>query len=171
MGTPHYMAPEQWERPDSVDHRADIYALGVVFYELLTGELPLGRFPLPSQKLAVDAHVDEVVMRILAKAPELRYQTALAVRTEVVAIASRASLLPEPARRRGCIGGPLHRIRFALDPRIRARKTLFGMPLTSNWIPLQLLAFLWVSAWVGADFCFFWVVAVFGTLAILWKVR
>jgi serine/threonine protein kinase len=76
MGTPHYMAPEQIEHPHEVDHRADIYSLGVVFYEMLTGELPLGRFAPPSQKVQVDVRLDEIVLHTLEKEPELRYQHA-----------------------------------------------------------------------------------------------
>ncbi len=83
MGTPRYMAPEQMEGTKSVDHRADIYSLGVVFYELLTGELPVGRFAPPSKKVEIDVRLDEVVLRALEKEPEKRYQHASDVKTEV----------------------------------------------------------------------------------------
>ena len=83
MGTPRYMAPEQMEGARSVDHRADIYSLGVVFYEMLTGELPLGRFDPPSQKVSVDQQWDQVVLRALEKEPQRRYQHASEVKTEV----------------------------------------------------------------------------------------
>jgi tRNA A-37 threonylcarbamoyl transferase component Bud32 len=83
MGTPAYMAPEQIERPLDVDHRADIYAVGVVFYEMLTGELPLGRFDPPSCKVRMDVRLDHVVLRALEKEPTRRYQLAREVSADL----------------------------------------------------------------------------------------
>lgn len=91
LGTPHYMAPEQIEKPSDVDHRADIYSLGVVFYEMLTGELPIGRFEVPSSKTPVNAQIDEVVLRTLEKEREKRYQSAGEVKTNVEEIAASAT--------------------------------------------------------------------------------
>jgi predicted Ser/Thr protein kinase len=103
VGTPHYMAPEQVETPEQVDHRADIYSLGVVFYELLTGELPLGRFPAPSIKAGLDARVDDIVFRALAKERELRQQTAEQVKAEVEGLGKIATLRKVERGARGVI--------------------------------------------------------------------
>ena len=89
MGTPHYMAPEQIEHPQEVDHRADIYSLGVVFYEMLTGELPIGRFAPPSKKVHVDVRLDEIVLHTLEKEPGRRYQYASEIKTDVETVAGR----------------------------------------------------------------------------------
>lgn len=88
MGTPRYMAPEQLEGSRSVDHRADIYSLGVVFYEMLTGELPIGRFAAPSKKVEIDVRLDEVVLRTLEKEPQRRYQQASQIKSDVQSITS-----------------------------------------------------------------------------------
>jgi serine/threonine protein kinase len=95
MGTPAYMAPEQIEGLPGIDHRADIYSMGVVFYELLTGELPLGRFSPPSERAETDVRLDEVVLRALAREPDRRYQQASQVKTDVEALSS-ANVMTNP---------------------------------------------------------------------------
>lgn len=112
LGSISYMAPEQHEKPHDVDHRADIYSLGVVIYEMLTGELPLGRFPAPSQKAAVDARIDAIVFKTLEKERELRQQSAKEVKTDVhwmmtshaAATAPAAAAIQASGPRTGIIG-------------------------------------------------------------------
>ena len=104
MGTPYYMAPEQTERPREVDHRADIYSLGVVFYQMLTGELPLGRFAPPSKKVQIDVRLDEVVLRALEKEPEHRYQQVSEMQTQIESIATS----PSPASTEAGASGRLN---------------------------------------------------------------
>jgi serine/threonine protein kinase len=100
LGTPNYMAPEQLEHPQAVDQRADIYSLGVVFYEMLTGELPLGRFQPPSKKVQMDVRLDEVVLHALEKEPARRYQQVGEVKTAVETISGN------PASPAAPIGAP-----------------------------------------------------------------
>jgi tRNA A-37 threonylcarbamoyl transferase component Bud32 len=88
MGTPRYMAPEQMAGSRTIDHRADIYSLGVVFYEMLTGTVPAGHFAPPSQKSNIDARLDEVVLRAMASEPERRFQAARDLRASVEQISS-----------------------------------------------------------------------------------
>ncbi len=141
MGTPHYMAPEQVERPQEVDHRADIYSLGVVFYELLTGELPLGKFSPPSERVQVDVRLDEVVLHTLEKEPSRRYQHVSEVKTDVENIART-----EGGGRRPDKVPPVMPASPHADAWDRVRPPALGLILAGllNWavLPLLLLA-LW----------------------------
>ena len=91
VGTPGYSAPEQRTDPQRVDSRADIYSLGVVFYELLTGERPNGRLEPPSKKVQIDVRLDEVVLRALEEDPKLRFQQVSEVKTMVETIVQSSS--------------------------------------------------------------------------------
>jgi hypothetical protein len=93
MGTMNYLAPEQRRSAKTVDGRADVFALGVMFYELITGEVPLGRFPLPSAR-GLPRTCDPIVERSLAPDPDQRYPTVDALAADLrglIATAPRRS--------------------------------------------------------------------------------
>lgn len=73
LGTPHYAAPEQNRGEGTEDERVDVYAAGVVFYEMLTGQLPQGRFAMASETPGVDSRCDGVILKALAGNVEERY--------------------------------------------------------------------------------------------------
>lgn len=123
LGTPHYMSPEQCEGED-VDHRTDIYALGVLLYEMVTGHVPhdadtmmgiltkhMYEDPVPPKVRVpqISDALERVIMRCLEKKPEDRYQTMREIEADLVAIRNRpqtvgpdtVTLGPHPPARAG----------------------------------------------------------------------
>ncbi len=91
MGTLSYMAPEQRVDAKTADHRADIYSLGVILYELLVGEVPMGNFDPPSQRRnGIDRRLDAVVARCLKPIPEDRYPTVRALLDDLEPLAPQS---------------------------------------------------------------------------------
>jgi hypothetical protein len=161
MGTPHYMAPEQVERPRDVDHRADLFSLGVVFYEMLTGELPLGRFAPPSQRVEIDVRLDEIVLKTLERERERRYQQAAEVRTAVERV-EREPAKEERARAEGSRASELRSGVYL--PRLRGA---FGSHRPSAWSWLAFHGLAW--ALLGVTFGLGpWWLALLGVPLLAW---
>ena len=90
MGTPAYMSPEQKVSTAHVTQTTDIYSMGVVLYELLTGEKPQGHFrPVSRSSADIPQALDEVIYKALAQHPEDRYATAVEFKDAILAALTR----------------------------------------------------------------------------------
>ena len=114
LGTPDYMSPEQ-KKGIRVDHRADIYSMGVMLYEMLCGETPAGVFDPPSQRVDVDERIDQVVIRAMQQEPDRRFASSGEMKTAVENIrntpfpqkpASTATMLAGPPSGPGTVPPP-----------------------------------------------------------------
>ena len=111
LGTPYFMSPEQAESSKLVDHRADIWALGVIAYRCLIGALPfngdsVGRLileicsrplPVPSQRGSVPAGFDAWFARACARDPRARFESAKRAAAELTSLTEGASMTPVPS--------------------------------------------------------------------------
>jgi len=96
MGTLHYMAPEALMLGSAVDHRADIYAVGVMLYQMLTGKVPHGMFKLPSLQIpGLDPRYDGVIAKAIMEDREARYQSVGQMRRDLDGIQTQPVLKVE----------------------------------------------------------------------------
>lgn len=123
-GTPAYAAPEQFAAGQSVDQRADIYSLGVMIYQMLTGELPRGDWKPPSQAVAIDPAWDKIISQALQPLPQDRLSAADAMQEM------------------------LSRISPLKDEQIRRRRTL---PILSTVVLLMFFIIGWLLVKSGRD--------------------
>ena len=83
IGTPDFLAPEAWTPNTTLDGRADVYALGVTFYQMLTAEVPRGFWEMPSARVGTDKRFDAIIERALQPKPEARYQSSAELRRDL----------------------------------------------------------------------------------------
>jgi len=99
LGTMDYIAPEQRESARTVDGRADLYSVGVILYQLITGRKPVGAFPAPREAVpGIGEPLSRLVMKCLAPNPEDRFRSAATLQGELQAVLAAGVLIsPRPA--------------------------------------------------------------------------
>ncbi len=107
FGTPHYTAPEVVHNPHAVDHRADIFSVGVMLHELLTGSLPADDPRSPSAISHCDPRFDAIVRRATDPDPAARYQSATEIAAALHTIQTTAG--PKVLRTTAAQSPALHR--------------------------------------------------------------
>lgn len=83
MGTPDFVAPEALVPGVPLDGRADLYAIGVMLYNMLTGEIPRGMWAMPAQKVGTDPRFDAIIAKAMQNDREARFQSATDIRREL----------------------------------------------------------------------------------------
>ncbi|MHB1082117.1 MAG: protein kinase domain-containing protein [Prosthecobacter sp.] len=104
MGTPVYAAPEQRRPNASVDHRVDIFSVGVTLYEMITGHFPVGVFEPPSKKAGSPPALDKIITKALRESPADRYQNAAELKK---AIKQASDRITQPAIQRTIVKRPI----------------------------------------------------------------
>ena len=122
MGTEEYMSPEQ-KRGMAVDHRADIYSVGVMLYEMLCREPPQGAFEPPSERVGCAAQIDQIVIKAMHRMPEGRYQSTTEMKVDLdAAWQQQVSGPPLPAAE------PSRDAETACAPAKRAGGWIYALP-------------------------------------------
>ncbi len=159
MGTLHYMAPEALMLGSAVDHRADIYAVGVMLYQMLTGKIPQGMFKLPSLQIpGLDPRYDAIIAKGIMEDREARYQSVSEMRRDldgiltqpVVKVEAEVSqapaALPTQARPQRPGGQPYRPPQPAVQPQMVVKSSA-GLV----WATLLVLAVFGSIAWLVLD--------------------
>ncbi len=133
VGTRDYVAPEALDRTRTPDHRADLYAVGVMLYQLLTGQLPRGAFEPPSGMLpGLDPRLDRVISKAMAANPDRRQASAAELKRELEALSGGDAAAAKP-------------------PGVAAPTTVRPALRVTAWLTAVLLVVAGLFLWLARD--------------------